>query len=121
MGASFFAILSSVIVGYLNVNRTILGPNETDPELIVDPNRMLAFPIAAQRFQPVAGRRSQVVELDCGVEVTKFTSRNRQNVGRNAFPAFAVKHGFRPRIPEAFDHRTNVSFDGTFVYSMYHG
>jgi hypothetical protein len=115
MGASFFAILSSVIIRHLNVNRTIRGPNETYPELVVDPDRMLPFPVAAQRFESVAGRRPQITKGRGGVKVTKLASCNRQDAGRDALPAFTVKHGFRPRILEAFDHATNVSSDDTNI------
>jgi hypothetical protein len=40
-------------------------PNKTDAPLIVDPNRMLPFPIASQCFQLISRRRRQDVQF-CG-------------------------------------------------------
>src|SRR2546430_17641208 len=50
--ASEFApsVLPSVIIRDLDPLRSLLGPNETDPVLVVDPDAVLPLPVFAQRF-----------------------------------------------------------------------
>jgi hypothetical protein len=93
-----------VIIRHLNVDCAIFGPDKTDSELIVDPNRMLPSPIAAQRFETIAGRRPQIVEIDRSMEVAKLAPGNCQDVGWNTLPSFTIEDGFSPSILEAFDH-----------------
>ncbi len=38
-------------------------PSKTDSPLIVDPDRVLSFAIASQRFQLISGRRRQNTQL----------------------------------------------------------
>jgi hypothetical protein len=45
-----------VIVHDLDLCRAFRGPNKARPELIVDPDRMLALAIASQRLKMVAPR-----------------------------------------------------------------
>jgi hypothetical protein len=42
----------------------LFGPDEANPELIVDPDRVLTNPVARKFFQVIAGRRAQVVQID---------------------------------------------------------
>jgi hypothetical protein len=49
-------LFTSVVVDDFHVRRTVVGPTEADPELVVDPDAVLAFPITSQRFQPIARR-----------------------------------------------------------------
>jgi len=51
-----------VIVNDLNIGRTRIGPSETDPKLIVDPDAVLSFPVASQSLKSVAGRNPQVLQ-----------------------------------------------------------
>jgi hypothetical protein len=50
-------VLLLMVVHDLNVRGAlrIRWPLETDPPLLIDADRILAFPVTAQRFQPVAG------------------------------------------------------------------
>jgi hypothetical protein len=43
-------------------------PNKAQPELVLDPDRMLPLAIARQRLKTVAWRRPQVAEIARGVE-----------------------------------------------------
>jgi hypothetical protein len=49
------------MVGNLNVRRPCIGPNEADPELIVDADAVLSCSIAYQRFESITRRRFQVL------------------------------------------------------------
>jgi hypothetical protein len=44
------------MAGNLNVRRTCIGPNEADPELIVNPNAVLSRSITYQRFKAITRR-----------------------------------------------------------------
>jgi hypothetical protein len=44
------------MVGNLNVRRTCIGPNEANPELIVNPDAVLSRSITYQRFEAIARR-----------------------------------------------------------------
>jgi hypothetical protein len=41
--------------------RPVFAPNEHDPPLTVDADRMFASPIASERLQPIARRKSQII------------------------------------------------------------
>jgi hypothetical protein len=59
-----------VIVHNLDFMRAILTPDEDDAPLAVDPDRMLASPVASQCLQAVAGGKTQIIQplgsVDCG-------------------------------------------------------
>jgi hypothetical protein len=57
-----------VVIGDFNVVRTRRVPGEADPPLIVDSDAVLPAAIAAQLFEPVAGRNPQIIEGLGGVE-----------------------------------------------------
>jgi hypothetical protein len=51
-----------MIVDDLDAIGITLSPRETDPELVVDPDRVLALSVAGEFLQPVTGRDPQVAE-----------------------------------------------------------
>jgi hypothetical protein len=56
-GKSAMASLrSSVVIDDLHVERVAVPPDEAEPPLVVDADAVLASAIAAERFEPVAGR-----------------------------------------------------------------
>jgi hypothetical protein len=50
----------SMIIGYLDTFGTRIRPNETNPELIIEADRMLASTTALQRLQPIRRRGPKV-------------------------------------------------------------
>jgi hypothetical protein len=56
-------ITPSVVIHYLNVNRTLSRPYEAHAPLIVNTGAMLFFPIALQGFQPITRRGSQIAQI----------------------------------------------------------
>src|SRR5258708_6072470 len=67
-GAGLLMGVSSMIVGYFHLFGVGSGPDETDAPLVVDADAVLAGAVASQRFEPVAGRKSQERELHRGVD-----------------------------------------------------
>jgi hypothetical protein len=45
-----------MIVGDFDLFRAGIRPDEANPPLLVDAERMLATPVAGQSLQPIAGR-----------------------------------------------------------------
>lgn len=60
-----------VIIDDLDAIGAICRPNEADPELIVDPDGILALPIAFQDFKSVGRRRAEIVQYDGGKSQAK--------------------------------------------------
>ena len=49
-----------MIIHYFNISNTFRTPDETDPKLIIDANRVLSIPVAMQCFKPVAWRNTEI-------------------------------------------------------------
>ena len=80
-----------MVVYDFDFRRAFRRPNEADPKLVVDPDRMSPLPIARQRFKAIAWRRPQIAEIARGVEVAQFPSRRLDQSGRKALRMFAVE------------------------------
>src|SRR5450755_433544 len=63
-----------VIVDYLHVFGTLIGPPERDPPLIIDADRVLTRQIALEGFKAVAGRRVQGLKKGGGVHHDQFSA-----------------------------------------------
>jgi hypothetical protein len=61
-----------VVVDDLDILRSIRGPNETDTPLVIDPDAVLAFPIALEGLQAIAWGYPQVVQRRRPVELLEF-------------------------------------------------
>jgi hypothetical protein len=64
------------MVRNLNIRRPCIGPNEADPELIVNADAVLSRSIAYQCFEAITRRRFQVLEQGRGLQHRKLTSRD---------------------------------------------
>src|SRR5262249_36785550 len=106
-----------VVVDDLDFDRAIRGPAEAHSELVIDPDRVLAFAIAQQCLEAVTRWRSQIAEIARGVEVTQFPPRYLDQIGRKAFRALAIENSLGGFVPEAPDHGKYVSFSDTAVKS----
>ncbi len=95
-----------MVVYDFDFRRAFRSPNEADPELVVDPDRMSPLPITRQRFKAIAWRRPQVAQITRGVEVAQLASRRLHQISRKALRVFAVEDGLGGLIPEAPDHQT---------------
>jgi len=92
-----------VIISDLNFVRAVNSPDEADAVLIVDPDAMLSDPVALQRFQPVAWRDAQVVQVGGCFNLVQFAKSNRCD----GYPAAAGTRFIeilRIGILEALDH-----------------
>jgi len=68
-------IFSSVIVHDLNVFNARIGPTETNPPWVVDPDTVLACSIALERFESIPWWHSQRVERCRGIQEVELPVR----------------------------------------------
>jgi hypothetical protein len=57
-------------------------PDEADAPLVVDQDAVLAGAVAFQRFQPIAGRDTQILQDARLIEQTQFAQRRRLDIRR---------------------------------------
>ena len=62
-----------MIVHDLHIVGVRVVPDETDAVLIVDPNAVLAAPVARERLDPVARKRREVAELSSRVSLLQLS------------------------------------------------
>jgi len=65
-----------MVVRDLDLVGVSFPPLETNAVLVIHANAVLAFPIAPQPLQPVAGRQSQVAERAGSVQHLQFLERS---------------------------------------------
>jgi hypothetical protein len=65
-----------------DIMRPSLMPPETDPPLLIDPDAVLATPIALQSLEPVARRHAQISQQACLIEHAQLAQRRRLDVER---------------------------------------
>jgi hypothetical protein len=93
-----------VIVYNLHTLDPAFGPDETHAVFVIDANGMLAFAIALERFQPIAGRDPQVVELLGDVELLEFAEGNFLDVRRQVRSVFTFVDLLGGFAAERVDH-----------------
>jgi hypothetical protein len=93
-----------MIVNDLHVIGISVEPNKTQTPLIVDPNTVLPFPVAAQCFQTISGRRCQVAQFRGTIQLAKLSPCNRLDRPKPSTAPPVVKP-FTLRISESLDHR----------------
>jgi len=105
--------VDSVIVDDLDIRRTASGPDEANPELVVDPDGMLTLSITGKSFKTIARRRSQVGQPGRGIEITQLALRNREQISRKTLWLLTVEDRFGSSIQKARDHNQDVSSNDT--------
>jgi hypothetical protein len=76
------ALRQLVVITDLNVICITVFKAKTYPPLIVDRNRILAFPVTFQRMEAIAWRRAQVFKCGSEVHVLKFSRRPFRDICR---------------------------------------
>jgi hypothetical protein len=84
-----------MIVDDLDIRWTIFCPPEANTPLVVDPDRMLAFTVLPQGFEPIGRRDSEVVEPLRRFEHLELATGNRKYLDRKALGALAIEYRFR--------------------------
>ena len=93
-----------MIIDYFNVVRVPFRPHETNSELIVDANAVLALSVAAKRLQTVARGCSQIRKLKRTMEEEKLLQRRAAKIYRETPTFSGIPQELRIGVGEASDH-----------------
>src|SRR5437879_1349950 len=104
-----------MIVDDFHLCWSLQRPDEAHPELVVYSDRILPLAITRQCLEAISGRRPQVANSTCRVEIAQFPARYLGQIGGKSLGLLAVEHGLRDFAPEAPDHARNVSRRDTDV------
>src|SRR4051812_23557536 len=99
-----WGFLNSVVVDDFDVVRIVLSPDEANPPLLVDPDRMLSLPIGLQRFEPVGRRYLQICKPPRAIQQAQFAQGAFLNVRRQSPATMAGPDGRGLTVPETNDH-----------------
>lgn len=78
-----------MVVNDLHLRGPARTPDETDPILVVDPNTVLAAPVALQQFKSISWRNTEIIQFLGSIEHSEFSHRGSLEVYKssNSFPA----------------------------------
>jgi len=93
-----------MIVRNLYVVRVSFPPPEADTPLVVDPDAVLAGPVAAEFLQPIPGGNSEVVELFARVNLDELSPGRPLYLNRPSPYHATRKDAPRFFVGECFDH-----------------
>lgn len=93
-----------MVIADFNVKRITIFKAKTYPPLIVDRNRMLAFPITFQCMQSISRRRSQVLKFRSEVHILELSSRSLRNVCWKSLGLASLVEVFGTPISKGLDH-----------------
>jgi hypothetical protein len=93
-----------MVVCNLDLVRVPLPPFEANTILVVNPNAVLAIPIAPETLKPVAGRHSQIPQRSRRIEHLQFLKSGFPQVRRDAATPFFGPKPLRVGVWEGFDH-----------------
>jgi hypothetical protein len=95
---------SLVVIDDLDKVGVAVPPDKAYAPLIIDPDRVLAAPIAPQSLQTIGRWRSQIEQSVCAIHHQQLAPRNLLKAPPPAVAAIASEQGLSPATPEALDH-----------------
>ena len=94
-----------MVIDDLHLIGVAAPPNEADPPLVIDPDAVLAGASGFERFEPVAGRLSQIIEIGCLVDLDQTPQRHPLHLGAEASNESSFENRLGLLVAEAQDHR----------------
>jgi hypothetical protein len=91
-----------MIVDDLNLFGGAIAPDETNPPLIVDSDRVLSLAVALKRFEPIARRLTQIVQCAAAIEQQQLSTGLPLN-GAKTGHVLIRKQARRRCVPERAD------------------
>jgi hypothetical protein len=85
-----------------------VGPLETYPPLIINPNTPVAGAISRQSLQMICGRRTQILERLRPVEHTQLTQRHLLNLSWQSAGPLTIEYLFGFFVFEIPDHASTI-------------
>jgi hypothetical protein len=96
-------LISSMIIHDFDVISAGIGPSETQPELIVDPDAVLSLPIAFEPLQTIPRWNAKVIQPPRDFELAKLATGHSGNVGKTLY-RMAFGKSLRIGTPKGLDH-----------------
>jgi hypothetical protein len=96
-----------VVVHYLDLLCSAVVPDEADPILVIDPDAVLALPVAGEGLEVVARERAKIVESLSGVELHQLALRDPSH-GLEPAGRDPLKQGLGVSVPEGPDHGSSL-------------
>jgi hypothetical protein len=94
-----------MIIYDFHVVWAIRCPAEANTPLVVDANRVLAFAVAAERFEMISGRHGELSKGSDGVKLRQLSKGCALDVGREGPGAAFMEQFCGVRAGEGTDHR----------------
>ena len=69
-----------MVIDDFDIRRVPFQPAKAHPELVVDPDAMLALTIGSKSFEPVTRRRSQVLKRSRGIKISQLAPGDREQI-----------------------------------------
>jgi hypothetical protein len=92
-----------MIIRDFDVLSARISPSETDPELVIDPDAVLSFPVALKSFQTISGRDAKVIQPPGDFQLPKLTPGHSGKIGKTLY-RIALGQGLRIGTAEGLDH-----------------
>jgi hypothetical protein len=116
----FLGIL--MIISDFNPFRPLVYPNETYPELLIDPHAVLPLAISLETFQIVPRGYSQGTERNDSVQLIQFSPGDLPKAFRTGSPRFlrvySVKNVFSSLVVKGADHPLASETDILFLLNI---
>ncbi len=74
--------MNSVVIYDFDFMRPVRFPDETDAPLVIDADGVLAFPIAHESFESVAGWHGEAMVFGDGMKLGQFSQGDPLDIGR---------------------------------------
>ena len=74
-----------MIINDFDVLSAGIVPSETDPELVVDPDAVLSFPVAFKSFQTIPGWDAKVLQPPGYFQLPKLTPGHCGEIGKTLY------------------------------------
>jgi hypothetical protein len=99
-----------MVVNDFDIMRAVSFPAEADTPLIVDTNGVLAFAVAFESFQSIAGRNAQVNQFRDGVKLGELAQGSALNVRRECADFLQPKQAGSGVAGKGTDHALKLAY-----------
>lgn len=97
---------SSMIINDFDIFSAGIGPSETHPELVIDPDAVLSFSVTFKSFQMISGRDTKVLQSSGNFQLPKLAPGHSGKISKPLY-RIALGKSFGIRAPEGLDHGRN--------------
>jgi hypothetical protein len=104
-----------VVIGNLHVVGVSLREAKDDTPLIVNGNRVLAFPRTGECVESIAWWHSQIIKTNSQINIFQPAKRSLNDLGRNPFRCPGPEKLTSVLVGEGFDHNPYVTCHVTSV------